>query len=119
MANSNTFYTKRNSTARPIRATLKNPDGSAVDLSPVGTAVLFVMKSRTAADDDPEKVRASASIVSPASSGVVQYQWVAGDVNTAGQFNAEWQVNWSGGLVETFPSRGYNTVLIEADLDNQ
>lgn len=110
----NTFYTKRNDTARSIQATLRDPAGALVDLT--GCTVRFILRATSAADG-VEKVRALAVIVSPA--GVVRYDWQAADVDTAGDFLAEWEVAYPSSRKETFPSNGYNRVRIMADLDGQ
>lgn len=48
------------------------------------------------------KVDAAATIVTPAS-GLVRYDWVAADVDTAGVFEAWWRVTLAGGDVQETP----------------
>lgn len=63
------------------------------------------------------KVTAAATIVAP-TLGTVRYDWIAGDTDTPGTYSAEWQVTYANGKAQTFPSDGYNTIAIIADLDN-
>jgi len=77
------------------------------------TGVKFIMK---ATQGNAVKVNATATIVTPAS-GVVRYDWLSADTDTAGSYQAEWQVTWTGGKTQTFPTTTYHTVDILADLD--
>jgi hypothetical protein len=94
-----------------IQAVLSSA-GGPVDLS-AATGVNFIMK---AAQGNTVKVNAAATIISP-SGGVVRYDWLAVDTDTPGSFQAEWQVTWTGGKKQTFPTLTYHTVDILADLD--
>jgi hypothetical protein len=94
-----------------IRATLTDADGSAIDLT-LASGVRFVMKKPGATTS---KVNASASVVTPGS-GVVQYTWSGTDTNTSGVYYAEFEVNWGGGVYQTFPASGYLEVEIVPDL---
>lgn len=94
-----------------IAATLVDGNDAPVDIT--GCVVWFVM-----ALSGTVKVNTIATIVSgPA--GTVRYDWAAGDTDTVGTFNAEWEVIFPNGKAQTFPSDGYNTVAIIADLDNE
>lgn len=93
-----------------IQATFASA-GFPVDLS--GAAgVTFIMRPSSG----PVKVNAPAVIVD-AGNGIVRYDWLAADTDTAGSFMAEWQVTWTGGKQQTFPTLTYHTVDILADLD--
>jgi len=50
--------------------------------------------------------------------GWVEYAWVLGDTDTAGEFNAEVEVTWPGARPQTFPADGYFTVIVTKDLDD-
>lgn len=89
-------------------------DGNPVDLLNA-TSVTFVMQSRKTG------VKVAANMVihdqtDPDTLGVVSYRWKAGDTDFAGDFNGEFQVNWPGGLPQTFPAHSYIVVSIEKDL---
>lgn len=105
-----TVSLKRNDLLPPIVGTLRNANGTAVDLT--GSSVRMLMcNSRGLL-----KVNAPATVTTPAS-GVVRYDWIAGDTNTAGLFRGELEVTFPSGKIETFPNRGYITLVIEEDVD--
>lgn len=85
-------------------------NGGPVDLTGA-TAVRFMMKlgvSGTLKIDAP-------AIIVDAETGVVEYHWAVDDTDTAGTFNIEFEVDWSGEK-QTFPSTGYFTATINEDL---
>jgi hypothetical protein len=47
---------------------------------------------------------------------VVQYDWQAGDTDTAGIYEAEWRVEYADSSVETFPNRGFVQVNVNEDI---
>lgn len=101
------FTLKAHDRLPSIQATL------SADLT-TATGVKFIMK---ATQGNTVKVNAAATIVS-AASGVVRYDWLAVDTDTPGSYQAEWQVTWTGGKAQTFPTTSYHTVDVLADLDN-
>jgi hypothetical protein len=50
--------------------------------------------------------RRNASVFD-AVNGVVKYDWVAGDTETAGDFECEFEVTEADGALRTFPNDGY------------
>lgn len=107
------FAIKAHDRLPSIQATLSTA-GAPVDLT-AATAVTFIMRP---AAGGTVKVDAAATIVS-AASGVVRYDWVAADTNTPGSYQAEWEVVWTGGRKQTFPTLTYHTVDVLADLDGE
>lgn len=61
------------------------------------------------------KVAKTAATIVDGPTGVVEYAWAAGDTDTPGTYNAEFEVLW-GTEPQTFPSSGYFTITINADL---
>lgn len=74
------------------------------------TAVRFIIKKlgEAAIVDDP-----GTFIDRPL--GIVQYAWQAGDTAVSGTYNVEVEVDW-GGEKQSFPSTGYESVVIFDDL---
>ena len=103
---SHVFYMKTGDTAPSIEATLKK-NGVPIDLTDA-TAVRFKMG---------DQLDEAAVIVSPATSGQVRYDWGANDADVAGVYDAEFEITWTGGGVQTVPSKGFIRVYIEDDLD--
>ena len=104
------FYIKQNDTSPSMLATLEDASGNAINL--LGASVRFHM---SAISSSITKVDASASIVTPAA-GTVQYDWDALDTDTIGSFQAEFEVTYVDGTIETFPNDGYVWVEIIRDI---
>jgi hypothetical protein len=107
------FAIKRNDTAPSLVATLRDAEGVAVNLT--GATVDLIM---AAATTGTVKVNTAATLTD-AANGIVTYNWLAADTSTAGDFNAEFEVTYSGGKKQTFPTDGYIKIVITADLDTQ
>jgi hypothetical protein len=104
------FELKRND-RRPRWRVQLTANATPVDLS-TASAVTFTMKQGTGTP----KIEKEAMTIVDAVTGVVEYPWAAGDTDTAGDYNIEVEVDWGGGEFQSFPSKGYFTVKIEADL---
>ena len=104
------FYIKQNDTVPSLRAALKNGSGDAVDLT--GATCQFHMRP---IGSTTITVDASAQIVTEAT-GIVQYNWIAADTDTVGSYQAEFEVTYSDGTIETFPNNGYIRVEITDDI---
>lgn len=106
-----TFHIKQNDTSPSIRATLKDGSGAVINLT--DAVVRFHMRLVGATTT---KTDSAASIVSPATGGIVQYDWVAADTNTVGSYQAEFEVTFGDNSIETFPNNGYIRVEITDDI---
>lgn len=104
------FFIKQNDTSPALQATLKDASGTAIDLS--GSTVRFHMRQVGATS---AKVDAAAT-VSDADGGVIYYQWSASDTDTIGSFEAEFEVTFSGGEIESFPNNRFIQVEITDDI---
>lgn len=104
------FTLKVGDLARPVQYALIDGSGVKVDLT-LATSVSFKMVQNGAAN--PKTVTGTATINSPASAGIVQYSWQAGDTSVAGSYHAEFTVLWTGGTApDTFPSDTYIDIEI-------
>jgi len=104
------FQIKENDTTPSLRAALLNGSGNAVDL--IGATVRFHMRTLGSSSVTIDE---SASVVSQAE-GIVQYNWVSGDTADVGSYQAEFEVTYPDGNVETFPNSGYIRVEITDDI---
>ena|SRR5215831_17804098 len=90
--------------APPINGAILDSSGAPVSLS--GATVKFQMRL---VGDRRYTVDATAEIVD-ATAGTVRYTWQDGDLDTAGNYQTQWQVTFAGNQVET--TDPVNTVTI-------
>ena len=74
-----------------------------------GASARFIM-----ARGSTVKVDASATVTDEG--GILRYAGQAGDTDTAGVYNAEFEVTYSDGSIESFPNDGWITVTVGDDL---
>jgi hypothetical protein len=105
-------FTIKQHDTRPIIQVNLAVGGSLVNLT-TATSVSFIMAPALggAATID------AAATIDDAATGLVSYTWAAGDTDTVGSFDAEWEVLWSDGSKQTFPTDSYLSIEIVADLD--
>jgi len=104
------FKIKENDTTPSLRASLLNGSGDPVDL--IGTTVRFYMRLM---GSNSTTIDASASVISE-ENGIVQYDWVDGDTADVGSYQAEFEVTYADGNIETFPNANYIGVEIIDDI---
>ena len=106
------FNIKANDTLPKLRATLTYSDSSTVDLT--GSTVQFVMRSENSVIPT---VKSPATIITPTAPAVVEYEWVPVDTAAPDSYLGEFEVTFADLKVRTFPTEGYFTIDIVADLD--
>lgn len=106
------FYIKEGDSAPLITATLKNPDGSNFSLNDVSGVDIIVAGARGGDNIINDRV----DIVDK-DEGVVRYRFDSTDTSTYGRYRVEFQVEYDGGVVETFPNDGYHTIMIQRNLE--
>ena len=102
----NTFVIKRGDTSPSLRYLLPS------DVSLAGAQVRFQMR-RIDSDtvlDTPADIE---SIFEPA---VVAHLWAAGQTDAPGRYQAEFEITYTDGAIETFPNSGFITVIITEDV---
>lgn len=104
-----TFYIKQNDTSPPLRAQLNDGDDLPIVLT--GSSVRFHMRTLAGVT----VVDAAAAIITP-TNGIVQYNWQAADTAAVNSYQAEFEVTYSDGTIETFPNNGYIRVEIIDDI---
>jgi hypothetical protein len=100
------FEIKRGDTGPSLRMAL-----SPESINLAGATVRFQMQSPAGVTviDEP------ATIITE-SPPVVDFAWRDGDTECAGVFDAEFEVTYADQTRETFPNRGFITVLISPDV---
>jgi len=83
---------------------------TSVDLT--GASVVFNMDRRGVTVLN----RAAATVVTETVTPTVSYEWSAGDTDLEGIHLAEFEVTYSNGTIETFPSGDYIHIKILDDL---
>jgi hypothetical protein len=103
-----TFYLKKGDTSPSLVYALF-PE--SVDLT--GATVRFNMRMKEGA---VKVSRAAAVTVTSTGTPTVRYDWHPADVDTAGFYEAEFEVTYTGGSIETFPNSDFIRVKITEDI---
>lgn len=110
---------KRGTIPKPMRITLRGPDGQPLDLSDVRT-LRFVLSLREA---ETPTVDAAMEIIQDVDGdgeivdkGVAEYVWVAGDLDTEGIYDGEFPIEYTGNSTDRVPQDGYIEFQVLADL---
>lgn len=112
------FALKRNDTSPALKYQLQNEAGDAVDISGFNEVKFFMReegKDTNKVDDD---TAGDVSVID-STNGKVKYAWNStdGDTDTEARYEAEFEVEYSDGEIETFPNgRNYIVILIGDDL---
>lgn len=112
------FFIKQHDTAPSLQITCEDSGGNAIDIA--GATVKFFMKTN---DLSAFVVNGATAVNEQTGSGptavnkgVVQYNWVPADTANTGEFQAEFEVTFGGGQLETFPNTYNILVHIVPDL---
>jgi len=107
---------KQNDTRPYARATLYEDEDTfkVLDVSDV-TGIVFNMKNK--AGGTVKISGENADLTNDGTDGKVEYRWQAGDTDTIGTYDCEFEVTFTDGGVQTFPPDKYLTVEVVAELD--
>ena len=105
-----TFYIKENDTSRSLKAYPRATPASDF----TGATVVFNMREK--GTETVKLSRAAAVIGSDSGGTYFQKAWSASDTDTPGKYEAEFEVTLLTGAVETYPSRGYISVVVGDDI---
>lgn len=86
----------------------------AADIDLTGATVRFSMRLRSTGAILVN--RAAAVIVTATGTPTVAYDWQAANTATAGLCDAEFEVTYAGGAIETFPNFGFIAVVVTEDI---
>ncbi len=100
----NDFFAKTGDTANTITATLRDAADAAVDVT--GATVLFRCSGPTG------PLSGTCTLVTPAS-GIVSYAPV---FTQPGSHSFEFEVTFSNGTIQTFPTNGQLEVIVQDDI---
>ncbi len=100
-----TFSIKKGDTSPALRATLRYDDCTTINLT--GASARFHMRQTGSAS---VLIDAAAVVVSVA--GIVEYRWTAPNTATVGAYEGEFEITYSDGKIETFPSDGFIAIEI-------
>lgn len=106
-----TFFIKRNDDTPTLDVALQDDRGRPVNVT--GATVVFHMRNTS---DDSVKVDGGTVSAITATKGEVRYEWTTTNTNTAGTFEGEFEVTFSGGEIQTFPNNGYIDIIILEDV---
>lgn len=95
---------KQGDTRHAIRATLKTVNGAPIDLT--GAHIVFKMSSRYIGTLISREATYETD-------GKVHFVFEAGETDKVGMYEAEFEVTYTDGRVETFPHSGKLQVYIE------
>jgi len=107
------FIIKRNDTLPALEAVLSDAEGP-VNLT--GCSVFFTMRPTRCASgaSGGTKFKRAAIIVTPLL-GKVRYEWIAINTAESGNYIGEFEVQYPGGGVWTFPTSGYVPISVSPD----
>jgi hypothetical protein len=105
------FYIKQGDDTPTLDVQLQDEAGFPIDVT--GATIVFYMRNKSTA---AVKINGSAATILTGVRGEVRYSFSTSDTDTAAEYEAEFQVTFSGGTVGTFPNDGYITVQILDDI---
>jgi hypothetical protein len=106
-----TFFIKQNDNTPRLDVALQDDKGRPVDLT--GATTVFHMRNSA---DDTLKIDGGSTTILAATRGELRYSWTVANTNTAGNFEAEFQVTYPDTTIQTFPDDGYIDVIITDDV---
>lgn len=112
MATTKTY--KRNDTGPPI--TIACLDGNTPQNLTGATSAKFIMGTIDASGVSTQKVTGTMTFDADRTTGRVTYDWGVSDLNATGEYKAEVEITWSNGDKQTFPSEGYLSIIVVADV---
>lgn len=105
------FYIKQNDTAPSIEVVLTDANGRYKSMANA-SAVRFNMST----ESGTSIVAGGVGTLVNAAKGIVAYPWQTGDTAIAGTHNAEFEIEYINGQIETFPNNSYIKVIVKEEL---
>ena len=105
------FYIKQNDTAPSIEAVLTDSTGRAKSLI-LASQIKFNMST----EEGSSLVNLGTASIINATKCIVSYPWQTGYTSNTVIHNAEFQVTYTNGQIDTFPNSGYIKIIIREEL---
>ena len=104
------FYIRQNDTSPTITATLTDYSGVPINLNAADVEMFMEDLSGVL------KLDGVVCAVDDAVEGIISYSWQAGDTDTVGTYRVLFEVTYADGGIETFPNKGYESVIVTREL---
>lgn len=119
MAEATSWIWKQHDTWPPGLAVLKAPNAvtgivEVIDLT-TATEVKIVARAKTASDPTAPFFKVKVTVVE-ATAGLVSYTPIEAHTETVQELNAEFEINWGSGKIQSVPVTGYFLINITDDL---
>ena len=95
----------------PLNTQLSWADGTNVDLTSASSVKFMMMKWGSII----ATVSAACTIVTPIE-GIVKYTWGAGETDTVGFYQVQWEITYTDGTIYTVPTDGKKYLIITGEL---
>lgn len=106
------FKIKQNDTLPNLPFQIFEPDGSTpLDLTNADDVFLCVRTTATS-----EELFKNRVVIDDASNGICYYAWSAADTRTPGNYQYEFEIQWSDGNIQTVPVDTYLDLVIIDDV---
>lgn len=107
------YQVKQGDHGETLRVRLLDRNDDPVNLT--GATVRFLVRASNA-DEAKIDAEATPDADQTENTGYVDYTFTEDDLDTQGIYRAEWEVTYSGGAVETFPTPGFDHINVGPDL---
>jgi hypothetical protein len=110
---------KRFDTYPPYQAFLQQAAGASVLALTAASSVEFIAKNTNAStgNNPTSLVIHGTMTIASAAQGLVSYAWGASDLIVADTYNAEYEITWQAGGIETVPNDSFDLFYCVADLE--
>lgn len=110
-----TFTIKRGDTSPNIKFELRDATGARENISGYNE-VSFYMRDNDTGEVVVSETTSGGVVVTDATRGEVEYDWQTGDTDDASTYDAELEVEFGNGKVETFPNNSFVEIEVVEDL---
>jgi len=111
-----TFLIKRHDALPVLKVYLRDVNDEPVDLSPLSTAVYFIMKN---VNTGTAAITGNICTIVDVDTAIVQYTWAATDTAIAGDYLGEFEIRYADGNKLTVPTEDTLSVIVIEDYNNE